>query len=1179
MAVNSFGYGGTNAHVVLEENPEATRKGGLHSAAAGCFEVQQNEHQPYLIVVSAKSCASLEKNLLNLRNWIQPYGGNSLLANLAFTLSTRRTVFDWRVSLTASSSSELLETLDEKLQAASFEGPAHEPQVIFVFTGQGAQWAQMGRELLVKGSPFTASIVQSAKMLQRLGAGWDLIEELLRDEHTTRLSSSELAQPICTALQIALFELLANFKVRPAIVIGHSSGEIGAAYGAGTLSHESALKVAFHRGLLASMSEELYPSKGAMLAVRLAATDVESFIKQLGSGKAVVACVNSSSSTTVSGDAEAISELRSLLDSQSIQCRPLNVDTAYHSHHMQAVSERYLFSLKDLDHRTSRLAKFISTVTGSEMHSGFGAEYWMENLVSTVQYQKAVSNVVREETFGLGLADSDRELLFIEIGPHKVLARPTMETMKSVVPNYQMRYVSTLVQKLNAQHAILKCVGEIFEAGVSVDFSQIDSVIGYQNTADVISNLPPYAWDHREKYWLESRLSHEYRFRKHPYHALLGVRIADGPPLEPRWKNCMSIETHPWLVDHKVGGRVIFPGAAYIAMAMEAQVQLLNEEETSERHMSVLLKDVVFTKALIFGCKSERKEFHLSLIPRITNHDSVEKSWLEFRISTSNSKGICSEHCHGLIRPSFENQRAPTADDLNLGESSAGKNGDCKPDYPKSEDLKISFYNRLYEGGNDYGHTFQQVEEWHRLTADDAVGSVNVLDVASFMPSRPKQSYTVHPATLDALMHTSLPLYQDKLGKVSVMPISIADVRISCNLVDMLKPLRFHVKLTTKDDKDILASLSATKGTTNSTGELVVQMKDILLRGFHYAREEVANEKLPAWTTVWQPVTETFLTPKNRISVRNEQQQGQIIHIHELQSQEHMDCMEMFVKGLRSQWPQIKRSSWQNLHPDKETVYILIDDGDRPILANLNEQFFGKLTQLITSQAKILWISLSTKPEASKNPEKSLITGLARSAHAENDALQLITLDIRQAWTTCTEYVVAVAAEILKNFVSYVDPKRCEREFVLCDGQVMVPRILVHHGLTNWLVSKLDIPSHREDLRTNSSNTQLARTALVSNGVYIVAGGLGFLGRQICQLIACQGARHIVILSRRAIGASEEKRVTNEIERIAPTARTYCFSCDISKTTDLEQVKLSLDELRLPPVKGVIQSAVFLQVS
>ena len=492
-SVNSFGYGGVNAHAILGcapgqmayvscghrttedgacANSEQTLTMGgseilsqdaaseLHDSAPDLCHSSHCEHghayaqappmgkirdslesgayvgqslngiTKRLLVITAKSQEQVLETARKLHSWASGQSGARIdLDSLAYTLSTRRSMHQSRYTFQASSKEEFLLNLSERLVSKK---SSRALRTLFIFTGQGSQWHAMGRELIFKYSVFRDSLLQSDKILQDLGASWALMRELGRGEQDSRIHQSEIAQPSSTALQIALVDLLASFGVRPATVIGHSSGEIAAAYAADVLSHRTALRVSFSRSLLSTFCRQKIPSKGAMLAVGLGESQISPLLSQTRNGIVSLACVNSSTSTTVSGDEPAIVDLQGRLDDLGVFNRKLKVDTAYHSHHMHKVAHDYIHALGDVDTNTiDDQVTFISSVTGRQKDKDFGLDYWVKNLVSKVRFSNAL-----EEYCSLESASShskNAQHLSVELGPHGALAGPFQQTMTEAV--------------------------------------------------------------------------------------------------------------------------------------------------------------------------------------------------------------------------------------------------------------------------------------------------------------------------------------------------------------------------------------------------------------------------------------------------------------------------------------------------------------------------------------------------------------------------------------------------------------------------------------------------------------------------------------------------------------------------------------------------------------------------
>lgn len=306
------------------------------------------------------------------------------------------------------------------------------------------------------------------------------------------MDEAEVAQPATTAIQIALVALLRAQGVRPRAVIGHSSGEIAAAYTAGYLSQETAISVAYHRGFMASAVKAKGLSRGAMLPVGLGAREVKArFLDSLTSGHAVVACVNSPRSVTVSGDATAVEEVAENIAAANdgIFHRKLLVDTAYHSHHMRTVADEYRDRISEaaegmvLEDEAGEVA-FVSSVTGEPKKSNFNADYWVSNLISPVNFADAL------HTLGKKHRRAGAKSLFVEIGPHPSLSGPTRQSnifqrKQGDMPQILMEYLAPLQRKMGAISSALALAGKLFEYGVPITWDAVSTLTLGMDTASV----------------------------------------------------------------------------------------------------------------------------------------------------------------------------------------------------------------------------------------------------------------------------------------------------------------------------------------------------------------------------------------------------------------------------------------------------------------------------------------------------------------------------------------------------------------------------------------------------------------------------------------------------------------------------------------------------------------------
>ena len=344
----------------------------------------------------------------------------------------------------------------------------------------------MGLELLERPA-FKKSVTKSAEILKSLGCDWDPVEELAKGKDQSRLGIPAISQPICTVLQVALVDELDEWGIKPSKVVGHSSGEIAAAYAIGALSHHNAIAVAYFRGKASAGLKHL---KGGMMAVGSSPEEAGNLLlkTKLNGGAVSVACVNSPKSITLSGDIAALEELRVILEEQGVFARRLKVDVAYHSTHMNSAVGEYHSSIADIEPKEPRKGQpiMVSSVTTSEVDAELlGPYYWIRNLVSPVLFSDAVKELVTPSD-GDGKNTVD---LLIELGPHSALRGPVEQTLshhgiKDVSCN------SVLTRGENSLDCVLKLVSDMFLRGVPLVMQKANG----DSHCRLLTHLPPYPW-------------------------------------------------------------------------------------------------------------------------------------------------------------------------------------------------------------------------------------------------------------------------------------------------------------------------------------------------------------------------------------------------------------------------------------------------------------------------------------------------------------------------------------------------------------------------------------------------------------------------------------------------------------------------------------------------------------
>ena len=697
-SVNSFGFGGANSHVILDDAHNYFRLRGLagkHRTARrpphlpDVVQVQDTLDDsslgspfpftnvtsdistqevfpttPKLLIWSAADDGALKRlgsaySQHFTKIFVPNEEGDVYLDDLAYTLGMRQSRLPWRSFLVAESFAKVRDI-------SSYLSPpvrsTEDPKIGFVFTGQGAQWYAMGRELLAF-PVFKRSLLEAEEYLYQLGCRWSIFVELLKDKAESRINEPAFSQPICTALQVALVDLLKTFGITPAAVVGHSSGEIAAAYATGALSCRSAWKTAYYRGVLSQYLSNSEHSQGAMMAVALSENDIISYFDKVSSQchdfNLYVACINSPKNITISGDLSQIHALKQILDGENIFCRKLQVNVAYHSPYMSEVAARYSMLLGDLQCGEIQYdnCTMVSSVTGQtivpdELRQG---DYWVQNMVSTVRFFEALSKICSSSTQRTQkkLDGSHRTLIVIndllEIGPHSALQGPVRETLKSLSRSTDIGYNSALIRNRSAATTTLEAAGRLHCRGYPVNLASVNEPnLKPQQNCLALTELPEYPFDRSQRYWHDSRLSNDFRFRKHPHIDLLGTPSSDWNPLEARWRNIIRASEMPWIEDHLINGSLLYPAAGMVVMAIEAAKQLAEDRAI----IGYELKDVTFHSPLKVSTSPAGVETQLYLRPLRDAQDKIN-AWSEFRVCVCED-GNWAEACRGTIQIKYE---------------------------------------------------------------------------------------------------------------------------------------------------------------------------------------------------------------------------------------------------------------------------------------------------------------------------------------------------------------------------------------------------------------------------------------------------------------------------------------------------------------------------------------------
>ncbi|PYI26785.1 hypothetical protein BP00DRAFT_460764 [Aspergillus indologenus CBS 114.80] len=795
--INSFGFGGTNATVILDDAYHYLEHNGLKgfhrtrplppiqtpsapNESEDDLEMPRDVsvlRLPRLLVWSAADRSAAEKLGASYHEYVRQHPGD--MADVAYTLAARRSKLTWRGFAVTGLDNLTPEITSQQPPLRSRDGA----RLAFVFTGQGAQYLGMGRELLAQ--PMFLEIVNLLDAdLRSLGCPWSLKWLLETAESETPIHQPEYSQPATTCLQIALVDLLERLGVTPTLVLGHSSGEIAAAYTAGALSRSAAVKVAYYRGLLSSQLAR-QKTNLSMMAVGISQSKVQAYLDRLhqleGTIEVEIGCVNSPNAITLTGLVDQLGTLQQWLEADGVFARRLRVPTAYHSSAIKAIAQDYRLAMGDLARRPeSTSIPMISSVTEDVVTNTMlaSADYWVRNLTSTVKFEGALSRLLlltqnrkqsrkqlgRRLPVDLGIAH------LLEIGPHKALQGPISETIRASPVSDKPLYMSLLERKQDAYLSLLRTAGQLFCAGHEVDILRVNGLEDIPRPMP--SNLPPYPFNHQRSYWKEGRLSKNFRFPPVPRHDLLGRRSLDWNPQVAQWRNVVRLAELPWLRDHTIDGQIIFPGTGMVIMAVEALRQLPWAESDLT---SIEIRDARFLHAIRFPEGSEQLETQLTLTTEWAK-ESTENPWSQFRLFTIEDDSYI-ECCRGLIRGSIDRElqarQLPFSSGTSFQDWVTALSSACQ----SSQDA----YENPTGSSVQYGPCFQNLRNMRLGSGGKAIAHV---DLSTWKTTGPSDEwtprYTVHPVTMDGLAQLVVPALAHECDDLPTMvPVRAASIWIN----------------------------------------------------------------------------------------------------------------------------------------------------------------------------------------------------------------------------------------------------------------------------------------------------------------------------------------------------------------------------------------------------------------
>src|ERR1700736_5085930 len=718
--VNSFGFGGANAHVILTEAP-------LSSPRSKVLESEHTHSQrAWPLVLSARSEKSLRASASRLGAWLEERsrsnGSSSVLPDLTYTLGARRNHHPYRLALVARSTEEAIEEFNAyaaggqvpRIREAFTPRREQPPRVGFVLSGQGPQWWGMGRELM-RHEPVFCRAIEECDAAMRPWAGFSLLEELGRAEEASQMHRTGIAQPAIFAMQVALVTLWKSWSILPAAIVGHSVGEIAAAHIAGIFSLEQAARVIVLR---AQFMENCARGDGAMLAVGLNENEARALIARYDR-TITIAAFNGPGSLTLSGRRSSLELIAAELEPRGTYAKLVRVDHPFHHPLMRPASEALEEALANLAPQ-KETTPFFSTVTGKR-HPGeaCNASYWGSGVRQPVQFASAIG----------ALADFGVDV-WLEISVHPALTHSIQECLAA---RGSRTPVLTSTRREREHESLLESAMDLHCASVELDFAAM-------TPSRRILTLPAYAWD-KSRWWNESAEWREGRMAPGG-RGLLDVRLRRAMPT---WIARLDSRHMAFLKDHRVDSLVIFPAAAFVEMVLEAGVQWFEGRP-------FVVEDFEIRKPLILPDPASGVRLELS-------YDPNERT---FAIQSRFEQGEAwSLHVAGSLRGErTESAFAKSAwsDWLGNGLEPVGLDG---------------FYRHLNDLGLRYGSEFQPIRE---LSAG-AGGSMGRVSLSTRIAPRAHE-YPLHPVLFDGALQifsAAAATLEDRRARLK-LPVRIAKI-------------------------------------------------------------------------------------------------------------------------------------------------------------------------------------------------------------------------------------------------------------------------------------------------------------------------------------------------------------------------------------------------------------------
>ena len=827
MGVNSFGFGGANAHAIIEEYKPGTRKKSGRRKNMQKKGGMGSQTTSLPLFLSAHNNTALKAMAGQYRDLLQHDGIN--YDDVAWSAYKNRQLLKQGLAVHADRVEDIIECLHAYSQgelhtgattASRLESIDQKPvKMALVFSGNGSQWQGMGCELLETEPLFLETVKEVDQLLKKYD-DISLIDEFKASEEQSRLQETEIAQPLLFALQVGLVRVLESKGLHADAVVGHSVGEVAAAWAAGVLTLEDAVRVIYQR----SHAQGKTRGAGRMAAAAMGEVEMKLLLEELQlKDEVCIAGINSPKSVTLSGSLKSLQIIAQHFEENGLFYRILDLDYAFHSPAMDAVEDDIINSLQGLTlNRVKR--RFYSTVTGRVVASKkLGAEYWWKNIRQPVMFAAAMDKLL-----------VDGYQVFLEIGPHPVLRTYVNECGREY--ENQIQTFPTIKRQAESKNALLNSLYNCYLCAC-----KIKEKVVFPGKYNSLS-LPHYPWQ-REKHWYTLTAEGYDLVNRRRNHPLLGYRLKDH---ESSWENQIDSELFSYLKDHVVDGGAVFPAAAYVEMALAASLEWFGDEPDIDKNDENNNVNKTTTQWEI-----ENLEIRA---PIVLDHSKV----IRFKLFSKDGNFIISSRDRLTDNPWTENvvgrlvgktsRKAPQKLHLDSFIKASRKVISSAGHYKLTEAVGLS-----------YGSTFQGVD---RVWVSALTGTEKSALAKLLLPQElvgKSSDYLLHPAMLDAGFQVLVDIFSEKIEEgqqAALIPVQIGKLYY---YHDMSELSYLSVRIIKQSPQSVLADYML----LDSAGNVLAELRNCRFRGVQLSR---SVQTLPA-AYEFKAVVKPHLLPARQSAV------------------------------------------------------------------------------------------------------------------------------------------------------------------------------------------------------------------------------------------------------------------------------------------------------------------------